>query len=218
MKTFSLSKIVLFLCLVTSLASCQKEVSFQEDQDPGGDPPPGPGANDILGDWNFIGEEVDTRASLAIVESGSEIKAVTTSSYITTENTGSAKITANQFIFTGISTRVTTVANTKTYLDGILFDDTDTPFDEVTPPTDNTADYVRNSPDSITFPNAFALVPDVGGTGTPTLNGPLGARISVSNDTLTMRIKSGFVRNVIESGIPAIMDVSFAAEMKFEKK
>lgn len=206
-------KILFLACGIgTLLTACQKEVDFQ---DLGG---PGTGNNNtvITGNWNFTGLNAKTNTAITVAQAGQEVKAVTTSDYSSTNNTGTLTVTNNQFIFTGIGHTVNSVANVKTYLNGILFDNTDEPFDAITPPTDNTLDYVRNSNDSLTFTNGFAIVPDPSGGTTSVPAGPMGGRINVVGDILTLTIKSVVDTTFTQGGIPAVFDARLEGIMKFK--
>jgi hypothetical protein len=133
------------------------------------------------------------------------------------DNAGTLKITDNQFIFTGITNRINDVANIKTYLNGVLFDDTDLPIDYTSPPTDNTFDYIRNSADSITFTNATALIPSAPGVTTTTATGPLGARLSIDNGILSVIVVTNISGTVDQSGIPASYSARLEGIMHFKR-
>ena len=139
------------------LTACQKEVDLQDLGGSG----TGTGTNNavITGNWNFAGLSAKTNVAISVSQAGHDVKAVTTSEYSSQNNIGTLTITNNQFIFVGIGHTVNGAANVKAYLNGILFDNTDEPFDEITPPADNTLDYVRNNNDSLSFTNAVAICP-----------------------------------------------------------
>jgi|KBSSwiStaDraftv2_1062776.scaffolds.fasta_scaffold170747_3 hypothetical protein len=217
MKLKFLSRLLLISSLGLFLASCQKEVDFQNEGGPG--PGPGQGTNftpDITGSWKFVGLSADTRVDITVTESGQNLKAVTTSSYSSDNNTGTLTVTSNQFIYSGISATVEGEQNVKTYLNGILFDDQTMPYNSAIPSTDLTSDYVRNSNDSLTFTNALLTIPDPnGGTTAPA---PTGARISLTGDTLTVVTKSIASTTITQNGVPGLFDARIDGIMKFTRQ
>lgn len=208
------TKTLFLVCAIGSfLVSCQKEVSLQDLGSQGNN------NTNITGDWKFVGLNAKTYTGISISQAGESAKTVTVSDYDTENNAGALKITANQFIFTGISHTVNDEANVKTYFNGVLFDDSDMPFDVTTPPTSNTIDYVRNNNDSLTFTNAMITLPDPSGGTTSAPAGPLGARISIIADTLTVFTKNNSIyETVTQGGIPATIDVKFESTMKFKRQ
>ncbi|MGZ8510189.1 MAG: hypothetical protein ACXWWA_07420 [Chitinophagaceae bacterium] len=213
---------ILFLICATGgfLISCQKEVDFQDlpPTQPGGN---GGGTNNtnIIGNWNFVGSNAKTYAALSFSESGQEIKSITVSDYNTENNAGTLTVSDNQFIFKDISHIVNDEANSKTYINGILFNEVTEPFNATYPPTDETRDYVRNSNDSITFTNMMANLPDPSGGGfTPVPTGPMGGKIGWLNDTLTVKINYSATQNITQGGIPANFEASVEGTMKFKRQ
>src|SRR6185295_2310543 len=127
MKLKIVNKLV-FICITGLLLSaCQKEVDLQNEGEQG----PGSGSNnnvDITGNWKFVGLSADTRVDITVSQAGQNLKAITTSSYSSANNTGTLTVTSNQFIYAGISATVEGEQNVKTYLNGILFDDQTMPY------------------------------------------------------------------------------------------
>lgn len=207
-------------------ASCQKEVDFQDLNGTGGNPGGNPGgggaggggnAGSILGDYNFIGVSSKQENSVTVTQAGMTIKAVALTEYTSENNVGTLKITGDKFFFTGIGHTVNGTANVLTYIDGALFGLETEPYSQVTDPADQTYDYVRNNSDSLTFTNGFAMLPDASGNGmVPT--GPIGMKISMSNDTLTLVTKFAFTSSVNQGGVPGVIDVNADGIMKFKKK
>lgn len=208
---------LLFLVALIFFSSCQKEVDFL---DLGGGPGPGTGnTGAIIGDYNFVGLWSKQNNSVTTTQAGMELKAVALTEYTSQDNIGSLKITNDKFLFTGIGHKVQGTAIVLSYLDGVLIQQTSNPYEHVTPPADQSYDYVRNNSDSITFINGFANLPDASPGGTPTLpTGPIGARISFSSDTLVLYTKFDFTFNQNQAGVPVVMDVNVEGIMKFKKK
>ncbi len=213
MKMRKTKTLYLICALGIFLVSCQKEVSLQNLGGQGNT-----NNTNITGDWKFIGLNAKTYTGIIISQGGESAKTVTVSDYNTENNAGTLKVTANQFIFTGISHTVNDEANVKTYLNGVLFDDSDMPFDVTTPPTDNTINYVRNNNDSLTFTNAMMTLPDPSGGTTSAPAGPLGARVSIVADTLTVFTKNSITETISQGGIPATFDIKFESTMKFKRQ
>ena len=216
MKRNAIKPILLICAIAAFLSSCQKEVSLQNQT---GQQPGGTNNTTITGDWNFIGSNAKTYVALSLSESGQDFKTVTTSDYTTENNVGTLKVTDKQFMFKGISHTVNDVANSKTYINGLLIDDRDEPFIATYPVTDQTMDYVRNNNDSLTFTNAFALMPDPsGGAGTPVPAGPVGARISLKSDTLTVITYYTAKETITQQGVPMTFEIKMEGTMKFKKQ
>lgn len=217
MRRNVIKPILLICAIVAFLSSCQKEVSLQNQtgQQPGG----GTNNTNITGDWNFIGSNAKTYVALSLSESGQDFKTITTSDYNTENNVGTLKVTDKQFIFKGISHTVSDEANSKTYINGLLVDERDEPFNETYPVTDQTMDYVRNNNDSLTFTNAFGLLPDPSGGGaTPVPAGPIGGKISLVSDTLTVITYYAAKETITQAGVPATFEIKMEGTMKFKRQ
>lgn len=216
-------KILPAFLLAFILISCQKEIKFNGDLGPanggtnnGGNGGSGGNTSNIEGNYDFVGTYGTTLATLTLSSGGIELKTVTTSAYNTVNNTGTARITSNQFISTNVGYDIDTTMHVKTYILGALSDEEDLPFDASTPPTSTTANYVRNSADSITFdPGTWGTVTDPSGAGIPV--GPLGGKLSWHGDTLW--VKSSFIltRDVDQGGTPAHIVSSATAISKWKK-
>lgn len=218
MKLQNVKQFFLLLFTGVSLVACQKEVNFQNEGSQGNGNGNGTNNINIKGDWTFTGANAKTYAAITITEGTETLKSITTSDYDTQENTGSLTITDKQFIFTGIGHKVSDIAHSVTYYNGDLFDETDMPFEAVTPPTDNTSPYVRNTNDSVTLTTSLGMLPDPSGGLTPTPAGPLGMKISISGDVLTLVMKTAFSNTITQAGIPAFFDAKLESIMKFKRK
>src|SRR6266496_2739864 len=168
------TKLLLLSSLIIVFTSCQKEVDFQTRNSSGGTGGTGGtgNTNDIVGD------------------------------YVTKSNIGTVKITSNQFITTGLGYSIDTVMNVKTYIDNVLFDDSDVPFVALVPSSSSTSPYVRISADSITVTGAMGVSPDPSGN-TPT--GPVGVKLSWSGDTLLLKVNSSFTQSITQGGVPGVI-------------
>jgi len=207
-----LRSVIVIFCLAL-LASCQKEVDFQDIDQPD---PPGPGTvTNIKGDWNIVSQAVKSKTTVIMNQGGEELKMIAASDYLMTHNAGKLKVTDAQFLFTGMTYTVDAIVNMKSYLGGLLIDDTDFPFNTTLPPTDNTIDYVRNGGDSVTFSNLIAMLPDPSGTPAPTPVGPSGAHVYVAGDTLVINFSTTIDAPIVQAGEAASMSAYGKTIMKF---
>jgi hypothetical protein len=215
MRLTAAKTLLLIFSLTACLVSCQKEVDFQNENN-SGNPGGGTGNNNtnIIGDWDFVGMTAHTYSAVTVSEGGEQLKAVTTSDYITQNNTGTIQITASDFISTGIGYSIDTIVNSKTYINGVLFDDTDYPFVMTLPPTSSTSPYTRINNDSLTTTGAFGA-PDPSGS-IPT--GLVGMRIAWSGDTLLLKVASSFTQDVTQSGVPGVMTASVSGVSKLKRR
>ncbi len=221
MKITGARALTLFLILGVVFSSCQKEVSLQDFNNgstPGGGNGGGSNNINIEGNWNFIGSSAETYVALSMTEAGQTLKSITTSDYETENYGGTLTVTDKQFLFKGITHSVDDTAHSKTYINGVLIDETDRLHSEVYPPTDQTLDYVRNTNDSLTFTNTLAFLPDPSGGTTQVPIEPMGVKISLSNDTLRVITNYMAIKTITQQGVPATFDVRLKGIMKFKKR
>jgi hypothetical protein len=194
------------LCAALSLTSCQKEL---DNSDPGTG-----NTNTIIGQYDFVGTRAVTYSSVIVSLQGSELKAITTSDYVTVNNVGTATITSSDIVFTGVGYSIDTTANTKTYIDGTLADESDLPFVLAVSPANSTNPYTRINNDSLSVIGALG-VPNPAGAAPA---GPVGARISWSGDTLLLKIASSFTQNVSQGGVPGTLTGIVNGVAKLKKR
>jgi len=204
-----------FIAALVILASCQKEVSFNGPVNPGsGGGGSGNNTNNIVGDYDFVGMLAHTVSTVRVNQAGQDVKTVTVSDYNTENNTGTVKITANQMISTGVGYSIDTMMNAKTYVNGLLLDDSDFPFQVTMPATSSSSTYVRNSSDSITVTGPLGF-PDPSGN-TPT--GSAGSKLSWHGDTLFMKVSTTFTQTINQGGIPATFTGTVNGTSKLKKR
>ena len=200
---FFLSAVALMVVLV----SCQKEI----DSGVGG----GNGSNkNIIGDWDFVGMTASTNATVTVPSPLGETKVVTTSAYRTENNTGTVKITGTEFIYNNFGYSIDTVMNVKTYMAGLLIDNTNMPFAITSPPLSDTTTYTKISSDSLNV-NGFAGVPDPTGM-MPT--GPVGVKIGWSGDTLLLKVQTTISQNINQGGVNATLSGSVNGVTKLKRR
>ncbi len=205
-----------FLAVVMLLASCQKEVNFQDEQTSGGGGGTGNNNKSIIGDWIFAGMVGDTKSTVVFTDMGIQLKGVTTSLYYTKNNKGTVKITSSQFLFTGVGYDIDTTMHVKTYIDNVLLDDSDMPLVASTPPTDTKYDYVKNNADSLTLAGTVMSVSDPFSGGGP--SGPSGGKISWSSDTLLITVKSHINTPISQGGTTGLLTGDLIGILKLKKK
>ena len=212
MKLTANQPLLAILSIFLFLTSCQKEIDLQDPVNPGNGT--GNNNNSIIGEYNFVGTIASTYSSVTVSDQGSELKAVSVSGYITQNNVGTVKITASDIIFMAVGYSIDTTVNLKTYLDGVLFDDSDLPYMLTVPPTNTTNPYTRINIDSLNITGALG-VPDPSGA-TPT--GPVGIKTSWSGDTLLLKIASSFTQNISQGGVPGTLTGSVNGIAKLKKR
>jgi hypothetical protein len=199
------------------LYSCQKEANF-EDAGSGGSGTTNPGNTNqsITSDYDFVGVSAQTKTTVTVSDPQGQLKTVTTSNYTSANNSGTAKFTSNQMIYTNIAYSINMTAHVQLYLAGLLVNQSDIPIDIPPAPISGTEDFVKNTNDSLTFPRPiFVASNPYSSTLTPA---PMGARISWLGDTLQLRIVSTLNGSISQAGIPANFSSSFDGVMKFKKK
>ena len=211
MKTAA--KLSLLLTLIIVFTSCQKEVNYANNDNPGNAGGTG-NTSDIVGDYDFVGLSAHTQSTVTVSELGQEIKTVTVSDYVSQNNTGTVKITSNQFISSGLGYSIDTTMNEMTYQDNVLVDNSDFPFVVTVPASNSTSPYSRVAADSISVTGALGVAPDPSGS-TPT--GPVGVKVSWSGDTLLLHVNTSFTQSVTQSGIPGTITGSVDGITKLKK-
>jgi len=217
MRTRTIKLFLAASAFIIAFTSCQKEADYAgsngNSTGSGGSGSTG-NTNDIIGDYDFVGMVAHTQSTVTVADQGQQLKAVTVSDYATKDNVGTAKITSNQFIANGIGYSIDTTMNVKTYVDNVLFDDSDVPYVGTAPPSSSVSPYVRVTADSITITGAFGVSPDPSGT-VPT--GPVGVKLSWSGDTLLLKINSTFTQSVTQNGVPGVITGTVVGVTKLKK-
>jgi hypothetical protein len=208
--------LLLIPVLTAFIISCQKEADLQNDG-PGSTGTGGNNNRDIVGDYDFVGIDGDTKASVVIASPFGDAKTVTSAKYTSTNNSGTVKFTADKLIYTNIAYSVNTTAHTQIFLGNTLLSEEDEPYTEDSPADSGEESYVKNNNDSLTFTNALFLADNPFQANVPPT--PMGARISWKGDTLLLKVKSTFSGPISQPGSPA-GDFTGSVEgvMKLKKK
>ena len=212
MREISPIKLLPVIAIAVFLVSCQKELHFNDPVNAGGNGG-GNNTNNIVGDYDFVGMNAHTVSIVTVSQSGQNLKTVTTSDYNTLNNSGTVKITANQVISTNNAYSIDTIMNSKTYINGLLLDDSDFPFVISSPPTSSTSSYVRNSSDSITMTGPIGFPDPSGNIAT----GSVGSKLSWHGDTLYMKVSTAFTQTITQGGIPANFTGTVTGTSKLKK-
>lgn len=137
------------------------------------------------------------------------------SDYVTRSNVGTAKITFNQFIGTGIGYSIDTTVNVSTYINNVLTEQLNVLFVATIPPTNSISPYIQITADSITVTGDFGVLPDPSGY-VPT--GPIGLKLSWSGDTLFLKVNSTFTQTVTQNGVPGVLTGTTVGVTKLRKR
>lgn len=203
-----MSKLLLLTSIVaTLLISCQKEVDFQ-NQDGNGGP------ISIIGDYDFLGSTVETKVTVTSNSTGTEEKIITTSDYITQNNTGTVSITATTITTSNLSYSINDTAFSKMYLGGVLVNSIDAPMVYALPATGSTTNYQTISSDSIYMSNG--VISGGPSAGSPAL--PIGARISWSGGDLLMKMSFSLTTMQDIGGVMAQVVTEATQIVRLKKK
>lgn len=185
MKSF---RAFLFLPIAVILFSCQKEAGFMEATPPsdngGGD---GEEEMDISGTWNYAGQAGNTSNRAEFTEFGQTVAMEAVLNYHTTQNTGTVVFASTKMNLQNVGHQMIGDYNAKIWVAGILFDEMAEQVDETVIPFNQESTFHRIGTDSLYFPG-FKLSTE--GSSLPELP-PLkiGAKLSMRNDTLFMRLR-----------------------------
>lgn len=144
---------------------------------------------DINGIWKLVSIDAKTTSS---TQSGS-IRSVTSTAYITQNNTGTITFTASKLTSNGIGYSVNTTSNIEVYENGILLSKYTMPFAITTPASSSSVDYKRVNNDSIYMQSGSLFM---NGTNQDTQAG--GARIKLESNKMYI-IQSGTKTTTINS-------------------
>lgn len=139
------------------------------------------GSADIQGTWSFQSMEVTSSSTQEYTESGETTKTITTTNYITEDNTGTIVIDASKMTSSDLAYTINTTAHANIYSNGSLISTTDFPFNFTTPSSSGSATYTSVSADSVHFDGGSLFMSGVATDVTPS-----GAKINVQGDILYM--------------------------------
>lgn len=168
------------------LVSCQKEVDFSNGSGNGNGN--GNGNNNIVGNYDFVGMIASTNSVVTMTGAGMNEKTITTSYYITKNNTGTVNITSNKMTTNNFAYEIDTTMHFKMYTDNILVLEDDLPFQMAMPASNGTSNYRTIGSDSLYFESGTVTMGPVGGQSGGTMTSqPSGSKYSWSGDTLILK-------------------------------
>lgn len=177
---------VLFVVVVV-FASCSKELSSEPNYRPTpGGGGVGGGTAGIKGTWNFLFLTAKTKA-VTTISSGPDERTETYSEYTSTKNQGVMTIDDTKMVSAGFGYSINTIAKAYYYESGVIIDSFDVPMNVDLKPANSTATIKHVGSDSMYISSApFLAGPD--GSALP--SAPAGIKYSISNDTLSIVIRS----------------------------
>lgn len=215
MRKFSIPGILALLVFT----ACQKEVDFQADANNNNGNGSGNGnAQDLTGNYRFVGVDGQTASSVSLVQSGMTARTDASGIYYTKNNVGTLLIDAAKFNFSNIGYLIDTSLKVKAYMNNLLLLEQDQDWYYEMPPQTDAFAYRRVNADSLHFPDRFTL----GSNVTPpnsigTVPAPDGARISWRGDTLLLKLVMNVNTTVTQAGVPNQIRASSTNVMKFKK-
>jgi hypothetical protein len=188
--------------------SCQKEASVElpnnSPGNSGGNNSNGSGGSSNgseIGTWKFISMHSTTSQAVETKIGSETVKDVTTSDYITENNTGTLKFDGSNCTMTGIGYSVNTTVTATEYTNGVAGTSFQSPMSVVLSPTDGTAPYKKIGTDSLYF--ATGAMSTVGTSGT-VQSLPAGYKLRYyGSDSMTMSTVYDDVQLTVVSGISA---------------
>lgn len=160
-------------CSALFLVSCQKEPSEQISA----------GSNDITGNYKFVSLTSHTIASDEISVPGDDEKEVTISNYTTKENSGTINITSNTMTSNNLSYSIDTLLSTYSYINGVLSDSSQVPFQFTVPASSSTSTYSKIGSDSLYFASGSMFM-----NGSSQQTSPSGAKFKVQGNLLILSV------------------------------
>lgn len=224
----------LILCLLiafTTFNACQKETSFDTaspDTGSGGTNNGGSNgsgsdttttATSLIGTWNFTGMQSKLVSDMNVTASGISTRAVTTTEYTTTGNSGTLTFTSDKATTKDFAYTVNSTSKVKVYMSGVLFQETSMPFSYSTGNTNGSSNYKAIGSDSIYMPaGGLVSMPDNSGyNGTmPTI--AAGYKYKIEGKKLTMTLNTNVVPSYpAQQGMTMTGNSAINMTMTFQK-
>jgi hypothetical protein len=165
--------------LAFAFISCQKEESVElPNNSPGNNS--GNGSNSgsggsssgsEIGTWNFVGMHTTSSQAVEYKIGSDAIKEVSTSDYITENNTGTLKFDGTNCTITGIGYSLNTNATYTEYTNGAIDTTFQYPMTVTVPATNGSAQYKKIGSDSLYFQSGAISTVGSGGTVQSTASG-----------------------------------------------
>ena len=204
---------------VLGLASCQKEINGEDITPPGGGPVPGDtipnSTNTEVGAWNFVSVSGTVSQTAELSQAGSSIKAVTATSFTSQNNAGTVTFDNVTMTASGVTFNVNTSAKTYVYMNGMLYDSVQTPFNQTVPAQNASSGYKKIGADSLNFQDGGFLDVLTGGL---LPSAPSGCKITFAGNTMKMTIVYDTVTTQDYQGIPAKLTIHSVLVATLQKR
>jgi hypothetical protein len=197
----NISRLVAFCSILLALTSCGKEKSIDTlGITPGGS---GSGSGNgngngngtgtgggtsngtEVGNWKFASMHVITSQTMDFSTAGVPTKVITTSDYITDNNSGNVKFDATTMFTTDIAFSVNSTSKTLMYSNGLLLTSQESPFVGTMPPSSSTAAYKKIGTDSLYF--SAGVVTGISSNGSVETR-PAGYKLKWDGDKMYMTL------------------------------
>lgn len=198
-----LSLITCFLILT----SCQKEMSYEAPgdlQDPA-----------LLGVWTFVSEETETISEERIIVDTDIMRSITTSHYITKNNTGTLTIDPARMTLSNYSYTIDTTVYGEIYENDVFLYDVEMPFNFDMPPVNTVQNYTLVGADSIYFPAGGIISMEGAAAGIPTVAS--GSKYRVEGNKLTLITRMNIQTESTEQGLRSIRNAGGIQTVTFQK-
>ncbi|MGZ3838449.1 MAG: hypothetical protein ACXVBI_07760 [Flavisolibacter sp.] len=202
---------LLFLLTSTFIFSCSKEES-KEVSSPSG------ASGTLMGAYKFVSEEAQTLSTVQTTMGGDAIKTVTFSHYITKDNTGIMQFDGKNLTYTNLSYSVDTTALSYTYINNVLQDSLEFPFQVSLPPLNTTAPYKMVGTDSI-YISSGSWGLSGAAPGAPTNNTvPTGYKLRFDGNKLYMDLRLTYSQTATDQGVPYTLVNQVKGTVTLEKQ
>ncbi len=206
-------KNLLVLCVIMTaffLNSCQKEVSVDTL---GGGNGGGTTNTTLAGTWKFVDMNVVTETTVEESDGLLVAKATNLSDYITRNNAGTISFTDTKMTANGLAYSIDDTVLTKLYVNGLLVNETATPFNYDVPPMSAENNFTRIGTDSLYFPNG-GLTPGINGAP----NQPGGAKLRFEGTKLYMTSKGSYSQTTVDQGVTTKQDLKVQAVITLQRQ
>jgi hypothetical protein len=200
--------LLLFVAFIMAVSSCKKEVSDENGiTQPVGGPLPvdsvPPGTTEV-GNWKFISLTGTLQNTAEFSQLGAAGKAVNSGTFTSQNNGGTVAFDNSTMTANGITMAVNATTQTNIYLNGILVNSTQTPFNESLPPQNATSAYTKVGADSLHFADGGFLNALTGGL---LPNTPTGCKLTFEGNLMKMTVIIDTVTTQSFQGVPAKVNV-----------
>lgn len=189
------------------ITACQKELSVDTLGGNGG------GNTTLVGNWKFVDMNVVTETTVEESDGLLVAKAINLSDYITRNNIGTITFTDTKMSSVGVAYTIVDTVSTKLYVNGLLVNETATPFTFDVPPTNGENNYTRVNTDSLYFPNG-GLTPGINGAP----NQPAGAKLRFDGSKLYMTTKGVYNETTIDQGVTTTQNLNVVAIITLQRQ